>query len=290
MADVQCPVSIKTKSPLLQHHPMNAHPFDQAIALERLADGSWLGHTSPAYGNMVGPFGGVLAAKLLNAVLQHPDRLGDPIALTVNYCAGLLDGPFTVQARTARTNRSTQHWLMEIVQGSQAVLTATAVTAVRRDTWNLNETTMPDVSRPADTPITGGKARMEWVNRYELRFVHGNLPEVWDGSDSGDSLTQVWLRDAPARALDFASLAALSDIFFPRIMSRRATPTHVGTVSMTIYFHADAPALHEVGTGYLLGQAKGQAFRNGFFDHTAQLWSEAGTLLVTTHQIVYYKS
>ena len=50
--------------------------------------------------------------------------------------------------------------------------------------------------------------------------------------------------------------------------------------------HAD---LAEVGTGYLLGRAVGQHFRNGFFDQTAQLWSEAGTLLATSNQIVYYK-
>ena len=35
--------------------------------------------------------------------------------------------------------------------------------------------------------------------------------------------------------------------------------------------------------------AQAQAFRNGFFDQTAQLWSEAGTLLCTTHQLVYFK-
>jgi hypothetical protein len=31
-------------------------------------------------------------AQALNAVLQHPERLGDPVALTVNYCAALADG------------------------------------------------------------------------------------------------------------------------------------------------------------------------------------------------------
>jgi hypothetical protein len=39
----------------------------------------------------------------------------------------------------------------------------------------------------------------------------------------------------------------------------------------------------------VLGQAKAQAFRNGFFDHTAQLWNETGDLLATSHQLVYYK-
>jgi hypothetical protein len=89
--------------------------------------------------------------------------------------------------------------------------------------------------------------------------------------------------------LDFASLTALSDLFFPRVFLRRARLVPVGTVSMTVYFHASAEQLAQTGTGYLLGQTRAQAFRNGYFDQTSQLWNEAGILLVTTHQIVYYK-
>ena len=78
-------------------------------------------------------------------------------------------------------------------------------------------------------------------------------------------------------------------MFYPRVWRRRATPVPAGTVSITTYFHADAAQMAQVGTGYLLGQATGQQFRNGFFDQTAQLWSEGGQLLATSNQIVYYK-
>ena len=47
--------------------------------------------------------------------------------------------------------------------------------------------------------------------------------------------------------------------------------------------------LKEIAPGYVLGQARAQEFRNGFFDQSAQLWSETGTLLCTSHQIVYFK-
>ncbi|OYU41653.1 MAG: hypothetical protein CFE44_28540 [Burkholderiales bacterium PBB4] len=107
--------------------------------------------------------------------------------------------------------------------------------------------------------------------------------------DAGHSLTQVWLRDALGRAMDFASLAAISDAFFPRLFLRRARFVPVGTVSMTIYFHAQAEQLAKVGGGFILGQAQGQHFQNGFFDQSAQLWSQTGEMLVTTHQTVYYK-
>lgn len=268
---------------------MIAGAFDAAIALERQADGHWLGRTSPAYANMVGPFGGVTAAQALNAVLRHPDRLGDPVALTVNYAAALADGPFTVQARPARTNRSTQHWVLEVVQDGRTVLTGTAFTAARRETWSSGEHSMPEVPKPQDVPPPTARGRVEWINRYEMRFADGGFPPAWDGRDHGTSRTRLWVRDNPPRPLDFASLAAIADVFFPRIWRRRASLVPIGTVSMTVYFHAGPAQLQATGTGYLLGQAQAQAFRNGYFDQTAQLWNEAGDLLATTHQVVYYK-
>lgn len=83
---------------------------------------------------------------------------------------------------------------------------------------------------------------MQWLKRYDIRFVQGGFPEALDDADAGHSLTQVWLRDSLGRATDFASLAAISDAFFPRLFLRRA-----------------------------------------------RLWSQAGEMLVTTHQTVYYK-
>ena len=270
----------------------DSHPFDEAIALQWQSEGPtghWLGHTSAPYGNFVGPFGGISAAQLLNAVLLHPQRLGHPVSLTVNFCAAVADGEFSIQARPARTNRSTQHWVIEMLQAGESVLTATALTAVRRDTLGLHEASMPAVPRPEETAAQQRFAPMQWLNRYDIRFVKGAFPPVLDDADAGTSLTQVWLRDALARPLDFASLAAISDAFFPRLFLRRARFVPVGTVSMTIYFHALAEQLVQAGSDYILGQAQGQHFQNGFFDQTAQLWSQSGQMLVTTHQIVYFK-
>ncbi|WP_087747624.1 MULTISPECIES: acyl-CoA thioesterase [unclassified Acidovorax] len=269
------------------------HPLDEALQLSSSTPGQYEGTTHAGYWNMVGPFGGITAATMLQAVLLHPARLGDPLSLTVNYAGALMAGPFTVQATPVRTNRSTQHWTLSILQadaeGAQVVTTtATAVTAVRRETWSAGDVPMPGVPQPADLPAIPPGFGSEWLSRYEMRPVTGTLPRAWDGS--GDhSLTQLWMRDAPPRPLDFCALAALADVFFPRVWLRRAHRVPAGTVSITVYFHASAAQLQETGMGYLLGQARGQEFRNGFFDQTVQLWNEAGTMLATSHQIVYYK-
>ena len=217
------------------------HSFDQALVLESTAPGLFRGHTSPAYWNMVGPFGGITAATALRAILLHPDRLGDPLSLTVNYAGALSTGPFTVQATPVRTNRSTQHWTVSIVQtdaqGEQVVTTtATAVTAVRRETWSLADVAMPIVPGPEGLDAYPPAPGIEWFGRYD-----------------------------------------------------RAEHVPAGTVSITVYFHASPAQLEATGTGHVLGQARAQEFRNGFFDQTVQLWSESGTMLATSHQIVYYK-
>jgi acyl-CoA thioesterase len=264
------------------------HPFDTAIALQPRDGGGFVGRTSAAYANMIGPYGGITAAQCLNAVLQHPDRLGDPVALTVNFAAALADGEFEVRPRAARTNRSTQHWTIEMLQQGEVVVTATVVTAIRRATWGGHEARMPQVPTAADTSRTRRRG-VEWLHRYEMRFLDGMIPSRWEDQEQDTSLTRLWVRDEPPRALDFASLTALADVFFPRVWLRRARLTAIGTVSMTVYFHRDAAALAKVGSAHLLVQAQGQGFGGGYFDHTGQLWDASGTLVATTHQVVYYK-
>ena len=126
---------------------------------------------------------------------------------------------------------------------------------------------------------------MEWLNRYEMRPITGALPRAWDGS--GDhSLTQLWMRDAPARPLDFARWSALADLFFPVSGCVCAFRVPAGTVSITVL-----PCQRLTGANrhrLPAGPGAGRSFATGF-DQTVQLWNEAGTMLATSHQIVYYK-
>ncbi len=266
------------------------HPFDTATLLETLPDGSVRGHTSPAYANMVGPFGGVIAACLLQAPMQHAQRLGDPVALTVNFAAGLADGEFIVVARALRTNRSTQHWAIELSQGGEVAASATAVFAVRRETWSAPEAA-PPANLPAADALTRAPliGRPAWTRHYDMRFAHGGMPEVFDEQQQLDSVSQVWVRDEPPRHLDFVSLAALCDSFFPRIFVRRRKVAPIGTVSLTTYFHADTAMLQAQGARHVLGVARALNFRNGYFDQTAEVWGDDWQLLASSHQIVYYR-
>lgn len=266
------------------------HPFDAAIELAPQGEHRFQGATSPAYANLVGPFGGATAATLLNAVLQHPQRQGDPVSLTVNFAAPVADGLFEIEARPLRTNRSTQHWLVQLTQQGQVAISATAVLAVRRSTWSTHEARAPHgLPAPETLAAQPTAGRPAWVGRYDMRFVEGGMPEVFDGVEQDHARSLLWVRDEPPRPLDFASLTAICDSFFPRIFIRRRAITPIGTVSLTIYFHADGELLAAQGAGYLQASARALNYRHGYFDQSAELWSEQGQLLASTHQLVYFR-
>lgn len=266
------------------------HPLDEAIDLKAGAPDEFTGATHPAYANMVGPFGGTTAAQLLQAAWLHPSRLGEPVALTVNFAAPLAEGEIRFLARAARTNRSTQHWIIEAQQSGQAVATATAVFALRRETWSAGEAVMPsnlpDPSTLARMPALGP---IRWPQSYDMRFIEGAFPEAFDEQEQDHSRSCLWVRDEPERPMDFASLAAMCDSFFPRIYVRRRRRVPIGTVSLTTFFHADSQLLAQVGARHVLGVAKALNFRHGYFDQTGEIWSPEGQMLASTHQLVYFK-
>lgn len=265
-----------------------AHVFDAAVALARQGD-AYAGHTSAAYANMVGPFGGAIGATLLNAVMLHPDRLGDPLTLTVNFAAPIADGGFSVQARVMRTNRSTQHWMVELQQDGQVPAFATLITAVRRDTWSETDADFPLAPPAAQVAQAPAHPRAAWTGCYEMRFISGMPGQGAPDTGGHPSETRLWIRDQPARALDFLSLAAMCDAFYPRVLLRRASWTPAGTVALTTYFHADAAQLQAHGDAPLLGAARALRYNKGFFDQSAEMWTPAGVLLASSHQVVYFK-
>lgn len=262
------------------------HPFDQAITLVPAQEGMLHGRTSPYYWNAISPFGGTTVATLLQAMLTHPQRLGDPLALTVNFAGPIKEGDFIVRVSPVRTGRSTQHWQMEIRQEAEdePAITGTAVFAVRRDTWSDTEARLPDVTPPEALPRHPAPARVPFLERYDMRYVDC---DPLRGSD--DSATQCWIGDVPPRKLDFPSVAAYCDSFVPRLFVRKGAPTPISTVTLSINFHVDGVTLARQQGLFAFGAAKANAFNGGFYDQEARVWSQDGALLATTHQLVWFR-
>ena len=144
-----------------------------------------------------------------------------------------------------------------------------------------------DVPAALDLIRSPVEVSLPWVHRYDMRFVNGEMR--FDGQEQLNSNSQLWVRDEPPRPLDFASLAAICDCFFPRIFIRRRVFSPIGTVSLTTFFHADAAMLAGQGERHVLGCARAVNYRNGYYDQSAEVWSDGGQLLASTHQVVYFR-
>jgi acyl-CoA thioesterase len=270
----------------------SAHPFDRATETMTI-DGRLRGTASEDYWAFVGPFGGATGATLLRAMQEHPDRAGDPLTVTVNFCAPLTKGEFEVDVRLMRATRSTQHWMAELTQGDGGVVAfATAVFATRRASWSHQQTTMPAAPPSGEIAPLVSAGIANWAQQYQFRFVEGT-PD-YNGEtrreNPASAFSKMWLSDATPRTIDFLSLLSMSDTFFARIFHVLGVIVPIGTVSMTTAFHADAADLAAEDTTKVLGVADANIFHKSFSDQTGQLWAPSGRLLATTTQTCYFKA
>ena len=266
------------------------HPLDAALVLEPLGEGRFRGRTSADFWNMVGPYGGITVAICQRAVLADPRHIGEPIALTVNFCAAIAEGPFTIELDFVRTSRTTQHIAIRMLQpdpktgsGEAVVIQAMAVMGLRREVWSRPHAARPQAPPPEQLERRPTRPGIRWLERFDARYVR----PLTMAPGIGEPLVG-WVRLDPPRPLDYPALACLADSFYPSIYAliRRRVP--IATVSLNVYFHAGAADLAAAGEDYLLGTTRNQVFEAGFFDCESQLW-HGERLIATTQQVVWYR-
>lgn len=268
---------------------MTIHPFDTAVALSARGEGLWQGETTPDYMNMVGPFGGVTAAVMLNAVLSDPRCSDAPVAMTVNFCTGAKPGPFEIDVTLARSGKYLQHWSLNQRQGDTVCTTATIVTGRRDDTYEHQVSVLPDVPVAQDLPRMPPPPALRFLHQYDFRFVEGP-PEMGAArATPGSDLSRIWMQDAQPRKLDWLSLAALSDGFPLRLLSVRGGLVPMGTVSLSTYFLCSQDELDALGEGPILGEARSTRFHAHFHDQKSTHWSAQGRALMAGAQVVWFK-
>jgi acyl-CoA thioesterase len=267
-----------------------SHLFDDATRVSA-GDSRWQGHTSADYWAFVGPFGGVTAATILRALIEHPQRAGDPLALTVNYCAPIAEGAFDLDVRLVKANRSSQHWCVELCQGNGDVATlATAVFAKRRPSWSHQPAQMP-LATPFEQIRRYPDFDMTWTRQYDFRFVEGALdPHGGTRSMPKSTFSKLWIGDRAPRKIDAPSLMSMSDAFFGRVFHARGELVPLGTVSLTTYFHVSAEDLAAEDITRVLAVADAKIFHKSYGDQHGELWSPSGRLLATTTQITFFKA
>lgn len=266
------------------------HPLDLATQLTRVDEHTLRGESSDAYWNFVGPFGGLVNAALLRAVLEDPNRRGSPVALTVNFCAPVAAGPYDIRVKLQRSGKITQHWSLEYLQTDRVVATSSIVTAVRSPTFRFAPAKPPVVPGPETLARLPPVASSKWLERFDFRFIEG-APELGPYPDGQPRSPRsvLWIQHEPPRPLDALSLAALSDVFFLRIFQVRGVMVPMGTVTLTTYFHADEAELTAYGAPYLLGVADAHVFCDAFSNQVCELWAPDERLLASGTQLAWFR-
>src|SRR6266403_3168256 len=157
---------------------------------------------------------GATAATILRAPIDQPQRAGDPLALTVNFCAPIAQGAFDLDVRLVKANRSTQHWSVELSQdGAEAATFATAVFAERRPSWSHQQAQFPQ-AKPFEQIMPYPTVAASWVKQYDLRFVEGD-PDSSGAAQAApvNAFSKLWIGDRIPRKIDMLSMTALSDAF-----------------------------------------------------------------------------
>ena len=158
------------------------HLFDDATRVTA-GDSRWQGRTSDDYWAFVGPFGGATAATILRALIDHPERAGTPLALTVNYCAPIAAGAFDLDLRLVKANRSSQHWCVELTQeGGEVATLATAVFAERRPSWSHQPAPFPQASH---STRSGRIPRSRQPGPISMIFVSSRAIRIWPDDAAG---------------------------------------------------------------------------------------------------------
>jgi len=266
------------------------HPLDTSLALQRVAGtpsgaaAAFMCRAPDRYKNAIGPFGGWIAALLLQAVLRTPDVRGAPLALDAQFMGGMDDEDLEVRVYLLRQNRTVGFWRSEVWQSGRFCSHAQVTMSAERRSMTLQDARVPDAPHPDTIPVyTTPRKPVPWLAQYVYKPVGGLMFSRAETMDS-----QMWVRDAELRPLDALSLTALCDTPFPSPWLRLAEPIPVSTVTYSVYFRGSAADVAEAGTGFLLFDTKSSLAQGGYVDQYASVWSGAGRLLAQTQQLIWF--
>ncbi len=256
------------------------HAFDLATAVHG-GPGSWTAEVDPGWTIGDRPNGGYLLALAVRAALasvEHPH----PLAVSAHFLAPAAAGPAALEVTTLRVGRSLSTARVTLAQDGRALLEA-LVGAGR-----LGADGTPDWQRasgPPDLPpvedCLPGQADMPGVRINILDHLDIRLDPATTGSflgsPSGRLEMRGWVRFHDGRAPDPLALLQVVDAL-PPTSFELGIAAWAPTVELTVYLRG-LPA-----PGWLACVARGQLWRDGWFDEAAEVWDAHGRLVAQARQ------
>jgi acyl-coenzyme A thioesterase PaaI-like protein len=253
-----------------------------------VAPGRWTTLAGPEWSNPGGGLWGGYAIGLCIRVLEaEPEAVGEALSLTLTYIAALPAGDLDIRTRRLRQGGSVGVWEVELLAaGSDQVGVHAIVTMARRPvTPAFAFARMPEAPPPESLPspvIPGGMTHYG-ATELERRTLEGFPPKP-----GGDSRSLAWVRSRRG-PLDKALLGMLTDNSPPRAFYALGPTVMTTTLTLTVYLHASAAEIAEVGNDFVLVEYEGRVGGAGASDERSSYWSRGGRLLATSEQLAWYR-
>lgn len=258
-----------------------------SIPLTVVAPGRWRTHAGPEWSNPGGGLWGGYAIGLCIEVLEaEPTSVGEALSLTLTYAAALPAGDLDIRTRLIRQGGSIGVWEVELLPAgsSQVGVHAIVTMAKRPNTPDFAFAKMPSAPSPESLPSPDfpGGSEHYGASAFERRTLEGFPP-----APSGDSRSLAWTRSRRG-GLSKALLGMITDNSAPRAMY--ALPSvSTTTLSLTVYLHATAEEIAEVGNDFILVECEGRVGGGGASDERSSYWRRDGKLLATSEQLAWYR-
>lgn len=245
--------------------------------------------TDPRFWNQIGPFGGWLAAALLDAIVNESAVPWPVLSVQVHFIGAVRAGPLDVRVQPVRRQRTLALWRAQLWQDGEVAVEADAVLGLSRDGLS-DSAAVPADARPPT--MTAPEALPRWhgvdglarfVGAFDYRLVSGAPFEAAEQAE-----TCGWLRLAEPTAFSVpARLLLLADAWFPALWSALTRPVPVTTVSMHVLFHPEASRQAAALDDHLAVQHRADAVAQGWGHERGTLWWSDGALALQAQQLTW---
>lgn len=261
----------------------------QSLLLTPVSEGRWRTVAGPEWMNPGGGLWGGYAIGLFVRVLEaEPEAVGEALSLTLTYAAALPAGELEIRTRQLRQGGSIGVWEVELLAaGSDQVGVHGMITLARRPvTPPFAFAKMPDAPDPDSlpNPLNTSAPLHYGASAFERRTMENFPPEA-----TGDSRTLAWVRSR-REPMNKALLGMITDNSAPRAMYALGRTIRTTTLSLTVYLHATAEEIAEIGHDFILVECEGRVGGRGASDERSSYWSRDGKLLATSEQLAWYRS
>ena len=258
------------------------------MILTPVAPGRWTTFAGPEWNNLDGVlWGGFAIGACIRVLEAEPEAPGEALSLTLTYASGLSAGGLDLRSRRLRQGGSIGVWEVELLPaGSDQVGVHAIVTLARRPvTPPFAFAKMPEVPAPESVPIPTVPTGVTYyaATALEWRTLEGFPPRPGRSSRS-----RAWVR-SPRRPMDKALLGMISDNSPSRALYALGPAVMTTTLSLTVYLHATAAEVAEIGNDFILVEYAGRVGGGGASDERSSYWSRDGRLLATGEQLAWYR-